>query len=255
MPAALRVTALFWTWYRRNWRASVVSTVLQPLLMLLAFGLAFGSLVEPSAATGNVDYLTYLAPGLLAMTAVQLGVGEATYPVLGCFKWHRSYHGMAATPLTPAQIMSGHLTWITIRIASACAVYLVVIALFGGAPGPGVLLSLVFATLCGLATAAPVLAFSASIDDEGSHFGVLNRFVVLPMTLVAGTFFPVSELPLWARPLAWVSPLWHGTELARGASLETLRPGPVAGHLAYLLLFAVVGAALAARRFRVRLHT
>src|SRR5262245_41066068 len=88
--ATLLVTEHFWVWYRRNWRATFVGSVLQPLLFLVAFGLGFGALVAGSpaalAATGGVPYLVYLAPGLLAMSAVQTASFEATYPVLSGFK-------------------------------------------------------------------------------------------------------------------------------------------------------------------------
>ena len=111
-----------------------------------------------------------------------------------------------------------------------------------------------FATVCGLSVAAPIVAFAASVQSEGTSFSALARFVILPMTLFAGTFFPVSQLPLWARPLAWISPLWHGTELARGAALGTLTPLPAVGHLGYLLALLGLGSALAVWRFRVRLY-
>lgn len=251
---ALLVVEHHWTWYRRNWKASVISSVLQPLLMLLAFGMAFGSLVRPSAATGNVEYLVYLAPGLLAMTAVMIAFGESSYPVLGGFKWSRIYHGMTASPLTAAHVVGGQLSWIGLRMLFSGAAYLAVIALFGGVQGIGALAALVFATLCGLAVSAPIMAFAASVHSEGVSFSALARFVILPMTLFAGTFFPVSQLPVWVRPLAWISPLWHGTELARGAALGTLRLLPAVGHTSYLMALMVTGAALAVWRFRVRLY-
>lgn len=250
----LLVIEHFWTWYKRGWRSSAVSSVLQPLLMLLAFGMALGSLVRPSPATGNVPYLVYLAPGLLAMAAVQVSFGESSYPVYGGFKWSRIFHGMTASPLTASQIVGAQLTWVALRVLVSGAAYLAMIALFGGAQGVGVLAALVFATLCGLSVAALVTAFAAWVDNEGSGFSGMSRFVILPMTLFAGTFFPVSELPVWVRPLAWVSPLWHGTELARGAALGTLRLLPAIGHAGYLLALVAVGGALAVWRFRVRLY-
>jgi lipooligosaccharide transport system permease protein len=250
----LVVVEHFALWYRRNWRASAVSSLLQPLLMLLAFGLAFGSMVRPSAATGNVPYLMYLAPGLLAMTAVQVAAGESTYPVFSGFKWQRTYFAMSAAPLSAGHVVGGVLCWIGLRMFAAGAVYLVVIALFGGVRGVGALPALVFATLCGLAVAAPIVAFAASIESEGSAFSAVFRFVILPMTLFAGTFFPVSQLPVWVQPLAWASPLWHGTELARGAALGSWQLLPVAGHVAYLLVWLAVGGALAVWRFRRRLY-
>jgi lipooligosaccharide transport system permease protein len=134
------------------------------------------------------------------------------------------------------------------------AAYLLVIALFGGVTGWGMVGSLLFATLSGMAFSAPVVALAAATKRESSVFNALFRFVVLPMTLFSGTFFPVSQLPQWGRVLAWASPLWHGTELARGAALGTLRPLPAAGHTGYLVALVVTGVLLARWRFRKRLE-
>jgi lipooligosaccharide transport system permease protein len=253
----LLVVESFWRWYRRNWRATAVSSVLQPLLFLLAFGLGFGSLIAArpgaEAATGGVPYLVWLAPALLAMSTVQSAAFEMTYPVLSGFKWQRIYLGMAATPLTGAQIAVGHLLWVAAKMTITGLVYLLLIALFGGAASIGVLGSLAAAVLTGAAVAAPVMAFSASREDEGAAFNALFRFVVLPMTLFSGTFFPVAALPGWVQPLAWVSPLWHGTELARAAALGTGTGGAMLGHLGYLAVLLAVGAWLSVRTFTRRL--
>ena len=252
-----RVVEGLWTWYRRNWRATVVSSLLQPLLLLLAFGVGFGRLIDTSApavqATGGVPYLSYLAPALLAVSAVQTAAFESSYPILSSFKWRRTYEGIAATPITPGQLAGGQLIWIALRLAMSGAAYLLVITLFGAVHGPGVLTALIFAVLCGMAFSAPLVAFAAAQEREGSAFTAVFRFVVLPMTLFSGTFFPISQLPRVVQPLAWISPLWHGTELARGAALDTLQLAPAAGHLAYLVVVLMVGVQLARWQFQVRL--
>jgi lipooligosaccharide transport system permease protein len=251
--AVLMVLEAFWTWYRKGWRATVVSSVVQPVLFLLAFGVGFGSLVRAGAVTGGVPYLVYLAPGLLAMSAVQTAAFESTYPVLSGFKWQQVYWGMAASPITPGQVAVGHLCWIVARMLSSGLVYLLVIVLVGGAAGFGIVVALLAAVLCGAAFSAVTMAFAASVQNEGTAFASYFRFVLIPMTLFAGTFFLVSQLPVWLRPIAWVTPLWHGTELARGAALGTLHWGPALGHLAYLVAMLAVGVALTRWRFVVRL--
>lgn len=247
----------YWMWYRRNWRATAVSSVLQPLLFLLAFGVGFGALVAGSGqaaqATGGVPYLVWLAPALLVVSAVQAAAFESTYPVLSAFKWQRLYHAMAATPLTPGQIAVGHLSWTVVKMTGTGAIYLAVIALFGGVRSPWVLVSLLAASLTGAAVASVVMAFSSTVENEGAAFSMLFRLVVIPMTLFSGTFFPVDRLPLIVRPLAWVSPLWHGTELARSAALEQWAPLAALGHLAYLLAVLAAGLVLVTRLFRKRL--
>lgn len=254
--AVLVVMEHYWRWYRRGWRATVVSSVLQPLLFLLAFGVGFGSLVDArGVGPAGVPYLVYLAPGLLAMSAVQTAAFESTYPVLSGFKWQQIYWGMVASPLTPGQIAVGHLSWIGARMLSSGLVYVLVIGLLGGISGVGIMGALLCATLCGLAFSALVMAFSAGVRNEGAAFSVFFRLVLIPMTLFAGTFFPIDRLPEWARPVAWVTPLWHGTELSRGVALGELELIAALGHLGYLVALLALGIGLARRRFRRRLNT
>lgn len=254
----LLIVEHLWTWYKGNWRSTAVSSVLQPLLFLLAFGVGFGSLVNAggsgAAATGGTDYLVWLAPALLAVSAVQSGVFESTYPVLSGFKWHRVYHAMTAGPITPAQAALGHLSWIALKTLSNGAVYVAVIAVFGGVRSAGILVSLVVAVLTGAATAGLVTAFSATVENEGSSFSVLFRFVLIPMTLFSGTFFPVDRLPDWVQPLVWASPLWHGTEVARSAALDRWEAIPMLGHLGYLVVLLAIGIAFCTRLFTRRLQ-
>jgi len=253
----LLVVEHFWTWYRRNWRATVVSSVLQPLLFLVAFGVGFGALIDGTGraaeATGGVDYLVWLAPALLAVSALQSAAFESTYPVLSGFKWQRIYHAMTAGPLSPEQVALGHLSWTVAKMGVSGAVFVGVVAAFGGVAGPGIALSLLAATLTGAAVAALVMAFAATVENEGAAFNGLFRFVVIPMTLFSGTFFPVDRLPGWVQPVTWISPLWHGTELARDAALAVWRPLPVLGHLAYLAVLLALGLVLVQRSYRRRL--
>ena len=251
--AVLLVVEGQWTWYRRNWRSSVVSSVVQPVLFLLALGFGLGSQVAPSEATGGLRYVVYLAPALLVATSVQIASFECTYPVLSAFKWQRVYWAIGSTPVGPGQIFAAHLVWVGLRLSVAGAAYLIVAAALGTLTGPGVVGSLVVAVLTGLAFAAPLTAYSATIESEGQQFNAIFRFIVMPMTLFAGAFFPVEQLPVWLRPLAWLTPLWHGTELSRGAAFGGLDPLAALGHLAFLLALFAVGAWLGVRNFRRRL--
>jgi lipooligosaccharide transport system permease protein len=255
--AALLVIEARWIWYRRNWRATAISSLLQPLLFLVAFGVGFGRLVDASdraaQVTGGAPYLVYLAPALLVIGAVHTAAFESTYPILSAFKWQRTYWSVTATPVTPEQLAGGQLTWIALRLTLSGAAYLLVVVMFGAMHGPGALAALVFAVLCGMAFSAPLVAFSAVQEDEGTAFTAVFRFVVVPMMLFSGTFFPISLLPGVIQPLAWLSPLWHGTELARGVTLGTVALGSAFGHITYLTALLVVGVLLSRWRFRVRL--
>jgi lipooligosaccharide transport system permease protein len=251
--AALIVVEGMWTWYKRNWRATVVSSVVQPVLFLLALGFGLGSQVQPTDATSGLRYVVYLAPALLVVTAVQIASFESTYPVLSAFKWQQTYLAIAASPITPAQILGGQLTWIAIRLFTSGAAYLLVAGLLGTLTGPGVLVTLVISVLTGMAFAAPVVAYSATLETEGQQFATLFRFVVMPMTLFAGAFFPVEQLPPWLRPLAWLTPIWHGTEVGRDAAFGTLTWWPALGHIAFLGGVTAVGVWFGVRNFRRRL--
>ena len=250
---------------RRYFKVSAASQLGAPLLYLLSLGLGLGGLVNSGsgAASLGTSYLTYIAPALIAATALQMSVIEATYPILhGGFKYQRVYFAMNATPLSAEQIAYGTVAWIAARAAFAATLYLGVVACFGGLRSIGALLCVPIATLGAMALAAPVAAYAASVETEGGSFAAIFRFVVMPMFLFSGTFYPISTLPDWAQVLAWVSPLWHATELARWVSLGPLHLasgiGQVSaaaafGHLAFLSVLTAVGVVLTGRRFRRRL--
>jgi lipooligosaccharide transport system permease protein len=253
-PLALR-TFEYWLYqYRRTWRASAVSTMLNPVLFLTAMGVGLGTLIDGSRSHGvaGLPYLVFLAPGLLAASAMQTGVGEASYPVMGALKWFKTYHAMLATPLGPLDLLVGQLLWMAVRVLTASAAYLVVMALFGAARSALVLLALPAAVLTGMAFAAPVTAFAATRNNDAG-FAALFRFMVTPMFLFSGTFFPVRQLPPVLEHFAYITPLWHGVDLCRTLSLGTATVGMTALHVAYLAAWVIGGALVAAAAFRRRL--
>ncbi|MEU4670861.1 ABC transporter permease [Amycolatopsis sp. NPDC023774] len=242
-----------WMWYRRHWVSTLYSTGLQPVLFLAAMGLGFGSQVQAGPATGGVSYLVYVAPALLVSGAAQLGVGDSTYPVLSGFKWQKDYVAVTATPVSAGQLVGAHFIWTGLKITLASAIYALIAVFFGAWQNFGALAVILVGTLTGLACAAPMTALAAKTFDEGQRFGLLFRFVVMPMTLFSGTFFPITQIPLYLRWLAWISPLWHGTQLARASTLGGVGGLAVLGHVAYLVALVVVGWALAHRWFYRRL--
>jgi lipooligosaccharide transport system permease protein len=252
---AIRELRFWLTDYRRTWRGSVVSSVLGPLLYLGAMGAGLGSLVDrhAHAALGGAGYLAFIAPGLLAATAMQTAFGEALYPVLGSVKWVKNYFAAAATPLRPGDVFNGHLLFVTLRLTMNCGVFLALIAAFGAARSPLVIFALPVAVLTGLAF-APVLMAWAVTRTRDTSFSVLMRFLMIPLFLFSGTFFPITQLPEWLRPVAYITPLWHGVELCRTLSLGTADLGGAAVHVAYLVVLAAAGFALAHRTYGRRLH-
>lgn len=253
LAVSTRVYGFFFAVYRRTWRATVVTSIAAPIMYLTAMGVGLGSIVHRSSSLGG-SYLHFVAPALLAATAMQVGASESTYAVLGSFKWVPTYHAMAATPLTPANILAGHLMWMATRITMASAVYLGIIAAFGGIASPLGVLALPTGVLVGMAVAAPITAFSSTRQNDGG-FPPIYRFGVVPMFLFSGTFFPVSQLPAGVRPIAYATPLWHGVSLARGLARGHVTLGGAAVHVGYLALWVVVGVALALRFYRRRLGT
>lgn len=239
---------------RRAIKTLVATGLITPLLYVLSLGVGLGTVVNSHGSGLGVPYLVYVAPAFLAATALQIATGDASYPIFSGFQWTRTFHGMAASPLTPRQIALGQLTWIALRITANAMIYLAVMACFGACRQWQVIFAIPAATLTGTAFAATVAAVSASLrSGMGGTFATINRFLVTPMFLFSGTFYPISRLPQWARDLAYISPLWHGTELARDAAIGGLGVAAVLGHLVFLLSWLGIGIGLAVWRFRVRL--
>ncbi len=239
--------------YRRTWRGSIISRFLSPLFFLAAMGLGLGSLVDASSGgVGQQSYLQFVVPGIVAYQAALLGFGDATYPVLGYIKWNRMYAATLSTPLGVTDVLVGHLTVLAGNLVIATTVFVGVAAFFGSFASWWVLLAVPVGLLTGLAFAVPTFAVSATIETD-NVFGILYRFVLTPVLLFSGTFFPLEQMPVWLQPVAWVTPLWHGVVLTRAAAVGAW-PGWVGLlHLAVVLAFIGIGWVLAHRAFRRRL--
>jgi lipooligosaccharide transport system permease protein len=240
-----------WVVYLRTWRGTVFSSFLIPVMFLVGIGISVGSYVDNNSTLGY-PYVDYIAPGLLVAGVLQVAVNEATYPVFAGFQWVRTYHAMSSSPLRQNDMVAGELLYGAFRGITSAAGFLVVMALFGTLHSWLAPATLAVSLLLGVAVATPALAYSASIRTENS-FAVLNRFAIIPMTLFAGVFFPIENLPLVARVLAYVSPLWHAVELSRASTLGTATAWPWVWHVGYLGVWAVGGFLLARRRYTRRL--
>ena len=240
--------------YRKTFRSQIFTSFLSPVLFLTAMGIGLGGYVSDGAALGGVPYLVFLAPGLLAATAMQSASFEATFPIMGGLVWMRTYHAMYATPITPRDIALGNLAWIAARLTMICTIFTIVIVAFGAAQSPLIVLAIPAAILTGMAFAGPIAAFSAT-QKTPSKFASIFRFGITPLFLFSGTFFPISSLPDALQALAWLTPLFHGVALTRALSLGTVAEEPVAMviHVAYLVTLASVGAYLTVRNIRRRL--
>jgi lipooligosaccharide transport system permease protein len=236
--------------YRRIWRSTVLSSFVLPLLTMLGFGVGVGAYV-----TGGIDgvpYLDWMVPGLIASTAMQIAIGDSTWPVLGGFEWQRIYYGQAAAPLRVSDILDGHLAFIVFRTLTSCAAFLLIATAFGTMHSWWAPATLPIAALIGLAVATPTFAYSAAIRSD-SYLAILFRLGVIPMSLFSGVFFPVESLPGPLRWIAYALPLWHGVDLSRAATLGVAPAWSATGHMLYLALWAVLGWLLAYRQFGRRL--
>jgi len=253
-PAPWRPVFGSWlTAYKRTWRGSIFGRFLSPVLFLLSMGLGLGGLVDKSAGgVGGVPYLQFVVPGILAAQAMWVAMGESSYPVMGAIRWNMKYHAMLATPVGIDDILLGHLTYVAMQITGATAIFIGVAALFGSFGSWWVLLCLPITVLTGMAFAVPVFAFSAKQESDGG-FNILFRFIMTPLFLFSGVFFPIDQLPAVIRPIAWIMPLWHGVDANRSLALGSPDVAGVLGHTAYLVVAIVIGALLARRSFTKRL--
>jgi lipooligosaccharide transport system permease protein len=254
----------FGAWYVAEHRFRVMRSYLQtllftgfgnPLVYLFAMGVGLGSLVSgnlgPNAVDG-VSYLTFVAPALLCTAAVTVASEEFTYPIMLGFKWNPTFTGINAAPIAPGQIIDGVVISVLARLLGTSIVYYAFMLLFGAVPGPWGWAGVLAATLGGLAFGAPVMAYVATLEQDTGQIAMLMRFVLLPMTLFSGTFFPLESMPWFLQWIGWLSPLWHSTQLARVASYGAAEPGWLTlVHVVYLV--ALSGAFwLWTRRIAVR---
>jgi lipooligosaccharide transport system permease protein len=253
LTLALRPLEFFFAQYRRVWRGTAVTSVVTPVVYLLALGVGLGVFVDRSTdLPDGISYLEFVAPGLMAATAMQVATFESSWPVLSAIKWDRQYHAMLATPLRVRDILLGHQTFVAARILMTATVYLVVITAFGAVNSPLGILAIPVTVLVGLSFSAPIAAWAAHSENEVS-FVAIFRFVILPMFLFSGTFFPISGLPAPLEAMAYVTPLWHGVTLCRDLTLGDVELWSGLLHLGYLLACVTVGLALARLTYRRRL--
>jgi lipooligosaccharide transport system permease protein len=240
--------------YRRTWRGSAISGFLNPILYLAAMGVGLGSLVDQNLPGGveGVSYLTFLAPGLLVATAMQTGASEGAWKVMASIKWEKTYHAKLATPIGIPSLVMGHMLWSGARVLMVSVIFAVIMSAFRVAPLFQSLLAVGPALLVGLAMVAATTAFTARLD-EPTGLPLYFRFVVIPMFLFSGAFFPITQLPGWLQPVALATPMFHGVELSRAIVVGAEPAITWWISVLYLSAWIVVGTALAVGPFRKQL--
>lgn len=250
---ARRAAWYHFAFYKKTWRGSIISNFLFPILYLTSMGLGVGHLVNQHA--GLVEgqrYVDFVAPGLLAITAMQLGSGESMWPILGGLKWTKTYHAAIATPLEPDDVLAGKILFVVGRVLFTSATYCVVMAAFGALHSWWSLVLPFVGALVGVAFTTPLIAFSSRLETD-EPFALVQRFLITPMFLFSATFYPVSQYPRALRPLVQLMPLYHGVALSRSAAFGHAQLLPTIGHVVLLGTLSVGGWYFARRNFRQRL--
>jgi len=244
----------------RSYAQTVVVTAIgNPLIYLYAMGVGLATLVDGNlggAGVNGVSYLVFVAPALLASAAIAVASEEFSYPIMLGFKWNPVFFGMNASSIQPGQIINGIVISVAVRMLVTCVIYFVFMLLFGAVPGPLGFLAVPVALLTGLAFGSLLMAYTATLKNDTGQLAMVMRFIILPMTLFSGTFFPLSVLPPYLQWIGWISPLWHGTELSRVFAYGMDEPLWLSiVHVVYLSVLLAVGWVVARRVTVGRLNT
>lgn len=242
--------------YLRVWKSNVAGSIIRPLLYVLGMGLGVGSLVDDGPRggdlLGDLTYFQFFAPAIIATTAMQVLTNDSLWPIRGGFVWHGTFHSQTQAPISPREVVSGLLLWHVAKGLLSSAGVVLVLAAFDSTRTWGLPLAIVYGALAGVAYSAPLVAWSASRKNDLAYPNVL-RFVLVPMFLFSGAFYPISELPDWLEFAAKLTPIWHGVELCRGVVHDTITLGSTVGHVAVLLVWITAGWLAAQRVFAGKL--
>ena len=246
------------TMFRRYWRSTTFSSVVEPTIYLLAFGFGFGSLV---AQVAGYDYIDFVGTGIVATTVLFSGAFPAMYSTFVKYEFQHTYDAILAAPVDTEELVTAEALWIAARAGVFGCAPLLVAIVFGLAPSWGMLLVPFIGML-----AVPLIAFIAGFGWAAfgimiagllksiDNFNYVTSTVITPTFLVAGTFFPLSGLPQWAQIAGNFNPLHHTVELVRHAAFGW-DVGADLWHLAALVLFAIVMWRLAIRAMERKLIT
>jgi lipooligosaccharide transport system permease protein len=236
---------------RRTWLA-VVSGFCEPIFYLLAMGVGFGSLVGDVTGPGDrpVSFVAFVAPALLAASAMNGAVYDATFNIFAKIKYAKLYEAMLATPLGPIDVAVGEIAWALLRGGLYAAGFLTVMLGMGLLTSPWAVLALPAALLVAFSFAAVGMActtFMRSWQDFD-----LIQLALMPMFLFSTTFFPLTVYPEPVQLMVRCLPLYHAIELMRDLCAGVVGIG-LLGQVAYFAVMAAVGVVVSTRRLGVLL--
>lgn len=231
--------------------------IANPVLYLVSIGLGLGSYIDKNTGSMGIDgvsYITFLAPALLATAAIQGAIDESVFPTLEGFKWNKTFFSMNATPLSGNHIAMGVFFNSLIRVTFTAVTYWLVMLVLGVLQSPRAWLAIFTAVMAGAAFGAMMQALAGLLENENVFFTVVQRFIIMPLFLFSGTFYPLTNMPVYLQWIGWISPLWHATQLGRwltyGSEIST---SVLVLHFALLSSILIVGLISSRRIFTKRL--
>jgi lipooligosaccharide transport system permease protein len=241
-----------------KWWTSIAAFSLgNPVLYLFSVGIGIGALVDAnggSSELGGVTYLTFLAPALLASAALASFQEEMSFPIMEGFEWDKSFFAMNATPINGRDIVNGIVASSFLKTAVTVGIYEAVLLAFGAIDLSVALPMFFSALITGISFGAVMMAVTSYIKNDDGFFAIIGRFVIAPMVMFSGTYYPLESMPFYLQWVGWISPLWHGTDLGRVISYGSPQQGwIVISHWLYLATWLVVGLTLAYRQVSKRL--
>lgn len=217
--------------YRRSWKVYALPGFIEPVMYLLAMGLGLGLYIGDRIM--GVEYVAFIAPGLTAGAAMNAAIFEVTYGVFVKVRFWKLYDAVITTPVEPQDVALGELLWATTRAVLYGTVFMLVTAAFGYVTSPWAVLVPAATALIGLSFGLIGLLVTALMPSINMYAYFFTLFI-MPLFLFSGIFFPVTNLPAAAQPIAWLTPLHHGVELMRALVL-TGEPMTAASHALWLL--------------------
>jgi lipooligosaccharide transport system permease protein len=239
--------------YRRIWQV-IFTGFFEPVFYLFSIGIGVGALVGEVTGPGGaaIPYRDFVAPALLGASAMNGAVYESTMNIFFKLKFGKVYDGMLTTPMRPADIAVGEISWCLVRGLLYATCFLVVMLVMGLTEGMLWPLVLPTAVLIGFAFASVGMAACTYMKDW-RDFDLVN-LVTLPLFLFSATFYPLEVYPPVLQAIARLSPLYHGVELLRGFVLGVADLSML-GHAAFLVAMGLVGVAITRRRLTTLLLT
>jgi lipooligosaccharide transport system permease protein len=230
------------------------SAVADPFLYLISIGLGVGKLVNTNSTIDGVNYLTFLAPALLASAAIQNTLDEIIFPTLQGFKWTKSFYAMNATPLSSKQISLGVYFSALARTTFTVLIYFSIMLLFGAIESPHAWLAILSSLFCAASFAAFMFAMVSMTENDDLFLMIVGRLIIMPLFLFSGTFFPLESLPKTLQFIGWISPLWHGTDLGRYLTYgHNISVSTLIFHFVYMIVLLIVGLLWTFKNFEKRL--